>query len=108
MKQYHTSENSNNQSSGSPEPLSLVLPDRRSRDRRNYDNELEAHARYYEGQGEPESSSWQMAADDLGDFTHWLFVQRRRVEIPRRRARKAPAPIQQRTHALNARSEVTA
>jgi hypothetical protein len=45
-------------------------PDARTR----YDAALERRARYYEGQGESESSSWQLAADDLGSLEHqqWL------------------------------------
>lgn len=78
MKPYHTSEFPNNQSSGSPEPLSLVLPDRRSRDRRNYDNELEAHARSYENQGYAETEAWRAALTDLGDVEHWRWLRGQR------------------------------
>ncbi len=62
----------------SPEPLSLVLPDRRSRDRRNYDNELEAHARSYENQGYAETEAWQAALTDLGDMEHWRWLRGQR------------------------------
>jgi len=83
-------------------------PDARSPERRRYDAELEARVRYHESQGEPESSSWQMAADDLGDVEHWRWINQRRRRRPSRAER--PVEVQRllnRTHALNTRSGVT-
>ncbi len=79
-----------------------------AQDARRYDAELEARARFYEGTGEAESESWQAAADDLGDFEHWRWINQRRRRRPSRAER--PVEVQRllnRTHALNTRSGVT-
>jgi hypothetical protein len=74
MKQYHTSENSNNQNSWPP--------DARSPERRRYDAALEARARFYEGTGAAESESWQAAADDLGSFEQQQWIAQFRCNCP--------------------------
>ncbi len=42
-------------------------------DRGQYNQRLEARARYHESKGAPESEAWQQAADDLGSFEHWRW-----------------------------------
>lgn len=56
--------------------------DARYPERRRYDAELEARARYHENSGESESESWQAAADDLGSLEHQRWIAGYRCNCP--------------------------
>jgi hypothetical protein len=59
-----------------------VIAKKTKLNRGHYDQALEARARYYESQGEPESESWQLAADDLGSLEHQRWIAQFRCNCP--------------------------